>query len=318
MLFGEHPKYCCNFLSFTFSLKKLNPMNSKATEDLIHVVSLNSKPPVNDPALKETPDKKFYIVMDFNPVNFLKLHHPQYYPYPLPVPPVGGIDAAQINYITNVRPPAPLLTQYHDVPQDAFCNADTIKQNCTEEFCECLHMIKVGLGETVEFVMIDEGKRYSTTHPMHLHGQYFRVIGMDRVSYSAYYIHYNPGFWFFHCHIQFHQNNGMSMVVQVGELNQMPKPPKNFPQCRPWKFSGFQEPGSPSDNECTSGVSKLLPQWDRLLLSFLTMKIKHRYPKYISIPVKNSGITLFSPKMFVLHPVANFRKTPILELLRKD
>ncbi|KAJ8298425.1 hypothetical protein KUTeg_024956 [Tegillarca granosa] len=287
--------------------KKLNPMNSKTTEDLISVVSLDSKQPTNDPALKETPDKKFYIVMDFNPIHFLKYHHPKYYPFPLPVPPKGGIDAAQINCITNIRPPAPLLTQYHDVPQEEFCNADTIKQNCTEDFCECVHMIKVGLGETVEFVMIDEGKRYSSAHPMHLHGQYFRVVGMDKVS-TSYYVVFNvsminnalnttvsvehvmeldkqgllqrnltnpplkdtvttqdggytivrfladnPGFWFFHCHVQLHQNNGMSMIIQVGELNQMPKPPKNFPQCRPWNFSGFQEPSGPSNNICTSG-----------------------------------------------------------------
>jgi FtsP/CotA-like multicopper oxidase with cupredoxin domain len=45
-----------------------------------------------------------------------------------------------------------------------------------------VHVLKVGLGDTVELVLIDEGYTYSANHPMHLHGNYFRVIGMDKVS----------------------------------------------------------------------------------------------------------------------------------------
>ena len=40
------------------------------------------------------------------------------------------------------------------------------------------------------------------------------------------------GFLFFHCHYDFHLQVGMAGVLQVGELKSMPKPPKNFPQCR--------------------------------------------------------------------------------------
>jgi hypothetical protein len=42
-----------------------------------------------------------------------------------------------------------------------------MKKNCTEEYCECVHLLKVGLGETIELVMIDEGQTYNANHPMH-------------------------------------------------------------------------------------------------------------------------------------------------------
>uniref|UniRef100_A0A1B6LW19 Laccase n=1 Tax=Graphocephala atropunctata TaxID=36148 RepID=A0A1B6LW19_9HEMI len=41
----------------------------------------------------------------------------------------------------------------------------------------------------------------------------------------------NPGFWFFHCHFAYHQDTGMSGVLQVGEIDTFPSPPKNFPRC---------------------------------------------------------------------------------------
>lgn len=65
-----------------------------------------------------------------------------------------------------------------------------MKKNCTEEYCECVHLLKVGLGDTVELVMIDEGQTYNANHPMHLHGHYFRVIGMDKVCTDTGYGHY--------------------------------------------------------------------------------------------------------------------------------
>ena len=42
------------------------------------------------------------------------------------------------------------------------------------------------------------------------------------------------GFWLFHCHIAFHMEMGMSLVIQVGEVDEMPEPPKNFPRCGDW------------------------------------------------------------------------------------
>ncbi|KAK1135838.1 hypothetical protein K0M31_000410 [Melipona bicolor] len=41
----------------------------------------------------------------------------------------------------------------------------------------------------------------------------------------------NPGFWFFHCHFIYHQASGMQMVLNVGEQEDLPPVPPNFPKC---------------------------------------------------------------------------------------
>ena len=45
-----------------------------------------------------------------------------------------------------------------------------------------------------------------------------------------------PGFWLLHCHIDFHLDLGMGLIVQVGELSEMKPKPKNFPTCGNWEF----------------------------------------------------------------------------------
>ncbi|XP_021372423.1 uncharacterized protein LOC110462667 [Mizuhopecten yessoensis] len=46
----------------------------------------------------------------------------------------------------------------------------------------------------------------------------------------------NPGFWFFHCHIEIHQITGLALILQVGDVDQMPPTPKNFPTCGNFNF----------------------------------------------------------------------------------
>ncbi|XP_031843304.2 uncharacterized protein LOC116431677 [Nomia melanderi] len=41
----------------------------------------------------------------------------------------------------------------------------------------------------------------------------------------------NPGFWLFHCHILYHQLNGMEMAFRVGDKKDLPPKPSNFPTC---------------------------------------------------------------------------------------
>ncbi|XP_071951087.1 uncharacterized protein [Antedon mediterranea] len=41
----------------------------------------------------------------------------------------------------------------------------------------------------------------------------------------------NPGYWFFHCHVEYHSLAGMAMIIQVGEEDEIPNPPKGFPTC---------------------------------------------------------------------------------------
>lgn len=41
----------------------------------------------------------------------------------------------------------------------------------------------------------------------------------------------NPGYWFFHCHFEWHLHTGMALIFKAGETNDMVPPPKDFPQC---------------------------------------------------------------------------------------
>ncbi|XP_021367995.1 laccase-1-like isoform X1 [Mizuhopecten yessoensis] len=251
--------------------KKLNPWNRKATDMLVPVTHLENLRPSNK-ALNDIPDKKFYLAMDFNNIeNFNFYVGPEYVP-PLTVGKAHThLLTPQINHISNTLPPSPPLSQFNDIPQDMFCNAATVQKNCSAEYCECIHTIKVDLNDTVELVIIDEGKVWDANHPMHLHGHKFRVIGMDRLNksttleevkkldnegklmrnltspvdkdtvtvpdggYVILRIHAdNPGFWFMHCHLEFHADVGMGFVLQVGGLDQIPSTPANFPRCGNW------------------------------------------------------------------------------------
>lgn len=41
----------------------------------------------------------------------------------------------------------------------------------------------------------------------------------------------NPGYWFFHCHYEFHSWSGMTLTFKVGDRNDLPPVPANIPRC---------------------------------------------------------------------------------------
>jgi hypothetical protein len=41
----------------------------------------------------------------------------------------------------------------------------------------------------------------------------------------------NPGLWFFHCHIDLHNTNGMGMMINESPKSHMPVP-EDFPRCK--------------------------------------------------------------------------------------
>ena len=61
------------------------------------------------------------------------------------------------------------------------------------DFCECVHVLRVGLGEVVELVLIDEGVPYDVMHPFHIHGHAFHVVAMERHVRNASHIGPAPG-----------------------------------------------------------------------------------------------------------------------------
>lgn len=141
--------------------------------------------------------------------------------------------------------------------------------NCQKDFCECTHVYQVPVNATVEVIIIDEGYKYDANHPFHLHGHDFRVVAMERVDRAGVsleqiqhldatnaikrrlsgapikdtvtvpdggytiirFVANNPGFWLFHCHIDFHAEVGMALVFKVGDYHQMPRLPRDFPKC---------------------------------------------------------------------------------------
>lgn len=51
--------------------------------------------------------------------------------------------------------------------------------------------------------------------------------GFARIRFKA----SNPGYWFFHCHYEWHMHVGMRAIVRVGQKSDMKTPPKDFPKC---------------------------------------------------------------------------------------
>lgn len=49
----------------------------------------------------------------------------------------------------------------------------------------------------------------------------------------------NPGYWLFHCHMDWHLSIGMAVMIQVGEVHEMRKPPDNFPRCGNYMPNGI-------------------------------------------------------------------------------
>ncbi|KOB77132.1 Laccase 1 [Operophtera brumata] len=175
----------------------------------------------------------------------------------------------QLNHISMKLPKSPLLVSR---PSSAgFCNESTVNASCQRGYCECSHVLNVKLNSLVEVILIDEGNA-NTNHPFHLHGHSFRVVAQKKLGQNTTtaivkaqdkdgkinrklshaplkdtvtipnggytiirFIANNPGYWLFHCHIEFHAEIGMALVFKVGEHADMKPVPTGFPQCGDYK-----------------------------------------------------------------------------------
>lgn len=157
-----------------------------------------------------------------------------------------------------------------------FCDVNTVRDDQCDilggrKVCRCLHRIKFKLGAIAELIIVNTADKLS--HPIHLHGHKFHVVdtgllkpdmtvdevmngaipkrsfktppykdtvvlpypGYVRVRFRA----NNPGYWLLHCHFDWHLPIGMALMIQVGEKEQMRKPPKNFPRCHNYMPKGI-------------------------------------------------------------------------------
>ncbi|CAG9818287.1 unnamed protein product [Phaedon cochleariae] len=222
-----------------------------------------------DDSLAEKPDFQYYIAYDFYKLDNDEFHRRPLYGFFNFTNVNMQLLTPQFNHISMEMPSFPLLSQRNEISDGMFCNKETMnKTDCMDLHCQCHHGIHIPLNAIVELIFVDEGFAYDANHPMHLHGYNFRVVAMERmgtnvtveevqkrdemgliernllapplkdtvtvpdggytiVRFKA----SNPGYWFLHCHLEFHAEIGMAMIVQVGEKEDMLPVPQDFPKC---------------------------------------------------------------------------------------
>uniref|UniRef100_A0A1A9WRU6 Uncharacterized protein n=1 Tax=Glossina brevipalpis TaxID=37001 RepID=A0A1A9WRU6_9MUSC len=163
----------------------------------------------------------------------------------------------QIDDINFIMPKMSLLQARKLGISELFCNATTFNAkgfNCQKRLCRCTNVLHLPAFKHIELVI---SSKSNGAHPVHLHGYTFRVIGMgylgpeyienikeidekkplirrltnaplkDTVQVPGYgytiirLFTDNPGYWFLHCHISTHGENGMLAVLRVGEDDEM-------------------------------------------------------------------------------------------------
>ncbi|KAE8745551.1 hypothetical protein FOCC_FOCC007740 [Frankliniella occidentalis] len=95
------------------------------------------------------------------------------------VAPSGDHVISLVDEISYQSPPAPPLSQIEDISPDQFCNGDNKPADCGTN-CMCTHKVDIPLNAVVEVVLVDEVQQPNLSHPFHLHGYAFNVIGMGR------------------------------------------------------------------------------------------------------------------------------------------
>ena len=62
----------------------------------------------------------------------------------------------------------------------------------------------------------------------------------------------NPGTWLFHCHLDFHSEVGMALLVRVGKQSDLPAQPLNWPQCGDYVYAERADSSFLVDNRAAS------------------------------------------------------------------
>ncbi|XP_076673352.1 uncharacterized protein LOC143371730 [Andrena cerasifolii] len=244
----------------------------------------------NDKSNTKEPDYQFYVSYDFYKKDNPHFHRSKLYGFNQ-VKDTKRVLTPQLNHISMRLPPVPLLSQRDSIDPSEFCNASTV-QGCERDYCSCTHVLQVALDSVVEIVLVDEGLAYDANHPFHLHGYQFRVIAMERIGrnvtvetvkrlddeglirrhldhaplkdtvtvpdggFTIVRFHAdNPGYWLFHCHIEFHAEVGMSLIFKVGDNKDMLPVPHNFPTCGDWQPENAKH-ATKSTFQSTTDMSK--------------------------------------------------------------
>lgn len=148
------------------------------------------------------------------------------------------------------------LLDIHETYDDSefTCSIDSMAKlgkNCKTDLCSGPHMTHLPYNDYVELVIVNDIRG---SHPMHLHGYTFYVVGqgefpseqerlnvetLDKIRPLPRNLDYpplkdtvlvqargytiirffsdNPGYWLFHCHIEVHVEQGMAILFKIGE-----------------------------------------------------------------------------------------------------
>lgn len=192
----------------------------------------------------------------------------------LAAPFVGQRLSASINNQTFVAPQISLLQAYYNhingVYETDFPNVPPYVFNYTGIEASDIAVSTLGtkvkvleFGRNVQIVFQNTHSLGYESHPIHLHGQNFYIVGEGFGNYNASlhpasfnlrnppsrntvavpaggwaavrFTTTNPGVWFMHCHFELHTSWGMTMAFIVkngkrkGEI--LPPPPPNMPPC---------------------------------------------------------------------------------------
>ncbi|XP_058822343.1 uncharacterized protein LOC131683944 [Topomyia yanbarensis] len=269
--FKELPNY--DFPLSGLQLNSLN--KGTGNVDTLSIAETTSRDQEDLLLLREKTDYKFYVYYDFYAKDNPHFHVPDLYGFKDVINNTNRLFTPQLNHISMRMPTVPMMPDKDRLDESLFCNATSLMEqgrNCREEFCQCSHVLQVPLNATVEMVLIDEGFTFDANHPFHLHGHAFRVVGMERLAgnitaeevkrlddegkirrrlkgapikdtvtipdggYTIIrFIASNPGYWLFHCHIEFHAEIGMALVLKVGDKSEMVSAPDDFPTCFDFK-----------------------------------------------------------------------------------
>ncbi|CAD6252589.1 unnamed protein product [Miscanthus lutarioriparius] len=178
-----------------------------------------------------------------------------------------------INNVTFIMPSTPILqAHYYDIPgvfTDDFPAAPLHKFNYTGSGPKNLQTMngtriyRLPYNASVQIVLQDTGIISPESHPIHLHGYNFFVVGRGIGNYNPKtspsmfnlidpierntigvptggwtairFRADNPGAWFMHCHFEVHTSWGLKMVFVVDNGKRpnetLIAPPKDLPQC---------------------------------------------------------------------------------------
>ncbi|XP_045445403.1 laccase-1 [Melitaea cinxia] len=159
----------------------MNPLDARCNirrNDAICVSQLKNARNIDPAILQERPDVKIFLPFRFFAYRPEMLFQPNTYNRYL-VAPQGDHVISLIDEISYMAPPAPLISQYDDINPDQFCNGDNRPADCGQN-CMCTHKVDIPLNAVVEVVMVDEVQIANLSHPFHLHGYAYNVIGIGR------------------------------------------------------------------------------------------------------------------------------------------